>query len=67
MAIRNIREYGDEILKKKAREVEKIDERIQTLIDDMIETMHKFNRGRISCTASRSVKTSNSNRYFRGR
>jgi len=43
MAIRNIREYGDEILKKKAREVEKIDERIQTLIDDMIETMHKYN------------------------
>ena len=43
MAIRNIRMQGDEILKKKSRPVEQIDERIQVLIDDMIETMHKFN------------------------
>ena len=43
MAIRNIRQEGDEILKKKSREVEVIDEKIQTLIDDMIETMHKYN------------------------
>ncbi len=43
MAIRNLRLEGDEILKKKSREVEAIDERIQTLIDDMIETMHKYN------------------------
>ena len=43
MAIRNVREEGDEILKKKAREVEEIDERIQILIDDMIETMHSLN------------------------
>ena len=43
MAIRNIRTEGDEILKKHAREVENIDERIQILIDDMIETMHKYN------------------------
>ena len=43
MAVRNIREYGDEILTKKSREVEVIDERIQTLIDDMLETMHKYN------------------------
>ena len=42
MAIRSIREDGDEILKKKSREVENIDERLQTLIDDMIDTMHKF-------------------------
>ena len=42
MAIRTIREYGDEILKKKSREVEVIDERIQILIDDMIDTMHEF-------------------------
>ena len=42
MAIRQIRQEGDEILKKKSREVEKIDEKIQTLIDDMIETMHKY-------------------------
>lgn len=43
MAIRNIRTEGDEILKKQAREVENIDERIQILIDDMIETMHHLN------------------------
>lgn len=43
MAIRNIREDGDEILKKKAREVENIDERLQILIDDMIDTMHALN------------------------
>ena len=42
MAIRQIRQEGDEILKKKSREVEKIDEKTQTLIDDMIETMHKY-------------------------
>ena len=42
MAIRNIREEGDEILKKKSKEVEKIDEKLQILIDDMIETMHKY-------------------------
>ena len=43
MAIRNIRLEKDEILKKKSREVEVIDEKIQTLIDDMIETMYKYN------------------------
>ena len=42
MAVRQIREEDDEILKKKSRIVDNIkDERIQTLIDDMIETMHK--------------------------
>ena len=43
MAIRNLRLEGDEILKKKSREGEGIDEKIQILIDDMIETMHKYN------------------------
>lgn len=42
MAVRRIRQEDDEILKKKSRTVDNIkDERIQTLIDDMIETMHK--------------------------
>ena len=41
MAIRIIREEGDEILKKRSREVEKIDEKVLELIQDMIETMHK--------------------------
>ena len=43
MAIRNIRLEKDEILKKKSREVEVIDDKIKTLIDDMIETMYKYN------------------------
>ena len=43
MAIRNLRFEKDEILKKRSREVEQIDEKIQTLIDDMIETMYKYN------------------------
>ena len=43
MAIRKLRYEGDEILKKKSREVEQIDDRMQELIDDMIETMHKYN------------------------
>lgn len=43
MAIRKLRLEGDEILKKKSREVEVIDDKLQILIDDMIETMHKYN------------------------
>lgn len=43
MAIRTIREEGDEILKKKSREVEVVDDRVRELLDDMIETMHKYN------------------------
>lgn len=43
MAIRNIVKEGDEILKKKAKPVEKFDEKLQILIDDMIETMHAAN------------------------
>lgn len=42
MAIRTIREENDEILRKKSREVEVIDEKIKTLVDDMVETMHKY-------------------------
>jgi len=43
MAIRQIREEGDEILKKKSREVDVIDDKIRELLDDMVETMHKYN------------------------
>lgn len=42
MAIRNIRQEGDEILKKKSREVEVIDDKVRELIEDMVETMHKY-------------------------
>ena len=43
MAIRNIRKLGDDILRKKSRSVETIDERILTLLDDMAETMYDSN------------------------
>ena len=43
MAVRNIREIGDEILLKKSKEVTKINDRTNELIDDMIETMYEAN------------------------
>ena len=43
MAIRNIREEGDEILKKVSRQVEQVDDKIRELLEDMAETMHKYN------------------------
>lgn len=39
MAVRNIVKFGDETLRKRSREVEVIDERIVTLVNDMKETM----------------------------
>ena len=43
MAIRQIRMSDDEILRKKSREVEAVDEKIKELLEDMVETMHKYN------------------------
>ncbi len=43
MAIRFIREDGDEVLRKKSKEVEVIDDRIKTLLSDMAETMYAAN------------------------
>ncbi len=43
MALRNIRKLGDDILRKKCRPVEEIDERILTLLDDMADTMYSAN------------------------
>ena len=39
MAVRQILEFGDETLRKRAREVGEIDARIKTLVEDMKETM----------------------------
>ena len=39
MALRNIVLEGDPILRKKCREVDKVDDRIRTILDDMVETM----------------------------
>ena len=41
MELRNIRKYGDDVLRKKCREVEEIDKRTITLIKDMFETMYE--------------------------
>ncbi len=40
MAIRTIVKVGDPVLSKKCRAVEKIDDRIITLLDDMIDTLY---------------------------
>lgn len=41
MAILNIVKDGDEILRKKSKEIDKVDQKILTLIEDMKETMEK--------------------------
>lgn len=43
MAIRNIRELGDEVLNKKCKEVKEMTPRIRSLIDDMLDTMYEAN------------------------
>ena len=43
MAVRIVREDGDEILRKKSREVEIVDDRIRELLEDMVDTMHHYN------------------------
>lgn len=44
MALRNIVLEGDEILRKKAREVTEVNDRLRMILDDMLETM-KANNG----------------------
>lgn len=39
MALRNVVREGDQVLRKKSRPVEKIDDRIRQILDDMLETM----------------------------
>ena len=43
MAIRNIREIGEEVLNKKCRKVTEMTPRIRELIEDMLETMYEAN------------------------
>lgn len=40
MALRNIVVEGDEILRKRSREVAEVDDRTRMILDDMLETMH---------------------------
>ena len=41
MALRNILEDGDPILRKTCREVDQVTERTQMILDDMVETMRQ--------------------------
>lgn len=43
MAIRQIRYDGDDILRKKCKEVKEMTDRTHTLIDDMFDTMYEAN------------------------
>ena len=43
MALRNIRVEDDPILRKQSRKVEKFDQRLEMLIDDMFDTMYDAN------------------------
>ena len=43
MAIRNIREIGDEVLTKKCKEVKEMTPRLKELIGDMLDTMYEAN------------------------
>ena len=40
MAIRNIVKKGDDILRKKCREVSEVTDRIRLILEDMVDTMH---------------------------
>lgn len=43
MALRKIRELGDEVLTKRCKEVTALTPRVKELIDDMIDTMYEAN------------------------
>lgn len=42
MAIRTVRYLGEEVLRKKSKEVKIVDDKIRELLDDMLETMKKY-------------------------
>ena len=42
MAIRKVREMNDEIIRKKSKEVEVVDDKIRELLDDMLETLRSY-------------------------
>ena len=43
MALRKVRIMGDDVLRKKCKEVKEVNERIRVLIDDMFDTMYEEN------------------------
>ena len=45
MAIRQIRYEGDDILRKKCKRVEEVNDHIRMLLDDMLDTLHNTKDG----------------------
>lgn len=45
IALRRIRILGDDILRKKSKPIEKIDDRVLTLLKDMADTLHNSENG----------------------
>ncbi len=45
MATRNLRYYGDPILRKKCREVKVIDDKIRQILEDMADTLRETENG----------------------
>ena len=43
MAIRTIREYGDDVLAKPCKEIKEVTPKIKELVEDMLETMYEAN------------------------
>ena len=68
MALRKIICIEDELLRKKSRPVEKFDEKLHKLLDDMAETMYNANgAARPTPLASYMVSAISSSRIFRRR
>ena len=45
MALRQLRYEGDEILRKKCKKVEEVDDHIRMILDDMLDTLHNTEDG----------------------
>ena len=45
LAIRQIRYEGDDILRKKCKRVEEVNDHIRMLLDDMLDTLHNTKDG----------------------
>ncbi len=43
MALRNIREYGDDVLERPCKEVKEVTPRVRELVEDMLDTMYEAN------------------------
>ncbi|WP_196001409.1 peptide deformylase [Clostridium sp. 1001271B_151109_B4] len=45
MALRQLRYEGDEILRKRCKKVEEVDDHIRMILDDMLDTLHNTEDG----------------------